>query len=309
MEIIFEKPEYLWFIIAIPIIVIVHFITLKSTNRKAIKFANFEAIERITGGETLSKNFFLLFIRVLIVLLFVFALSSVSISYVGQGSNFDFAIAIDSSNSMLIEDLQPSRLYVAKESTISFIDSLTSNNDIAIISFSSNALLESELTADLSKAKNAVRNINAEEIGGTSLGDAVISSVNSLILSKNSKIIILVTDGRSNTGVDVEDAVEYAKLKQAIINTIGIGTEGGGEYIEGVNLTLDESTLREISSDTGGKYFRAASSESLNDAYKEIAGNTETIISKNLTVFLTLISLFLLLIEWILFNTKYRTIP
>ena len=309
MEIIFEKPEYLWFIMAIPIIVIVHFITLKSTNRKAIKFANFEAIERITGGETLSKNFFLLFLRVLIVLLFVFALSSANLSYVGQGSNFDFAIAIDSSNSMLIEDLQPNRLDVAKDSATSFVNFLNSNNGIAIISFGSNALLESELTNDISKAKTAIANINAEEIGGTSIGDAIISSVNSLIPSKNSRIIILVTDGRSNTGADIESAVEYAKLKQTIVNTIGIGTEQGGEYISGVNLTLDEPTLREISSDTNGEYFRATSSESLNDAYKKISGSTETIVSKNLTIILTLIALLLLLIEWILFNTKYRTIP
>ena len=210
---------------------------------------------------------------------------------------------------MLIEDLQPNRLDVAKNSAISFIDTLNSNNGIAIISFGSNALLESELTNDLSKAKNAVRNINAEETGGTSIGDAIISSVNSLIPSKNSRIVILVTDGRSNTGADIENAVEYSKLKQTIINTIGIGTEQGGEYISGVNLTLDESTLKEIASDTNGKYFRATSSESLNDAYKEISGNTETIISKNLTILLTLVALSLLLIEWILFNTKYRTIP
>src|SRR3989344_2956742 len=124
MEIIFEKPEFLWLLLVIPLIVIVHFLTLKSTTRKAVKFANFETLERITGGQSLSKNFFLLFIRTLIILLFIFALSGTTISYIGQGSDFDYAIAIDASNSMLVQDLQPNRLEAAKERAVEFVDSL-----------------------------------------------------------------------------------------------------------------------------------------------------------------------------------------
>ncbi len=308
MEIIFEKPEYLWFLLTIPVIVIAHFVTLKSNTKKAVRFANFEAIQRITGGQTLSKNFFLLVIRIVIILLFVFALSSITLSYSGLGSKFDFAIAIDSSSSMLIQDLQPNRLDVAKNSAVNFLDTLHSNNQISVVSFASVAFLESSLTKDLTESKDAIRGITAQETGGTSIGDAIISSVNSLLLSKNSKVVILLTDGNSNAGVSVQDAIEYAKLKQITVHTIGLGTEQGGEYIEGVNLTLDEKTLKDIALSTNGKYFRATTPESLDKAYKDLSGLTETTISRNLSLTFTLLALFLLLIEWILLNSKYRTI-
>ena len=309
MEIIFEKPDYLWLLLSIPIIIAVHFATLKTTTRKAVRFANFEAIARITGGQTLSKNFFLLIIRLIIVLLFIFALSGITLSYIGQGSNFDFALAIDSSNSMLIEDLQPNRLEVAKERAIQFIDKLSGNNGVSVVSFASTAFVQTFLTKDHVESKIAVRGINALETGGTAIGDAIISGVNSLIPSKNPKVVVLLTDGRGNTGVEIEDAIEYAKLKQITIHTIGLGTEQGAEYTKGVNLTLDENTLREIAARTNGKYFRATTSGSLSQAYKEIANLTETTVFRNLTLLFTLIALFLLLVEWILFNTKYRTIP
>ena len=309
MEVIFQKPDFLWFLLAIPAIIIVHSLTLKSTNRKALKFANFEAIERVTGGQVLSKNLFLLFIRVIIIFLFVLALSGMTLSYMGQGSKFDFALALDASNSMLIEDMQPTRMDVAKNSAIDFINELNNNNQIAIVSFGPTARLESSLTNSLVDAKNAVRGIIPFETGGTSLGDAIISSVNSLINTKNPKVVILLTDGRSNIGVDVTDTIDYARLKQVTVHTIGIGTNNGGEYTEGVNLTIDEITLQEIAAMTNGKYFRADSAKALSDAYKEISGLTQTTIFRDLSLTSTLVALILLLIEWVLFNTKYRTIP
>ena len=309
MEIIFEKQIYLWFLLSIPIIIIVHFATLKASSSKAIRFANFQAIQRITGGQNLSKNFFLLTIRVIIILLFVFALSGITLSYTGQGSNFDFALAIDSSNSMLIQDLQPNRLEVAKESAINFIDSLRSNNGVSIISFGSTSLIESSLTNDRFESKGAIRRINIQETGGTAVGDAILSSVNSLVTSNKPKVVILLTDGRGNSGVNIEDAVDYAKIRQTTVNTIGIGTVEGAEYTSGVNLTLDETTLKEIALMTNGKYFLADSKEALDQAYKEIAGTTETTVYNNLALTFTMLALFLLLLEWMLLNTKYRTIP
>ena len=309
MEVIFEKPEYLLILFVIPIIIIVHFLTLKYTNRRAIKFANFEIIQRITQGQNLSSNFFLLFIRIVIILLFIFALSGITLSYVGQGSNFDFSLAIDSSNSMLIQDLQPNRLEAAKTNAIDFIDKLNSKNQISIVSFSGVTYVNEALTNDLGEAKNSIRKIEASETGGTALGSAIITSTNTLLPSKNSRVVILLTDGNSNTGVDVNDAIEYAKLKQVTIHTIGIGTSQGAEYTPGVNLTLDEEALKEIASETNGKYFKASSPESLANAYKEVSGLTQTTIFKNLGLMFTLIAIFLLIIEWVLFNTKYRTIP
>src|SRR3989344_5213803 len=109
MEIIFEKPEYLWLLFSLPLLIFTHFSTLKSIRRRAVKFANFAAIQRITGGELLSKNLFLLIIRIFILLLFVFSIAGVTLVYTGIASNNDYVLAIDNSNSMIVEDFKPNR--------------------------------------------------------------------------------------------------------------------------------------------------------------------------------------------------------
>ena len=310
MEIIFANPQYLWFLITIPIIIVVHLLSLKSTRRRAFKFANFEAIERITGGEVLSKNIFLLFIRILILVLLAFALAGTTYFYTGPASNFDFVLAIDASNSMRTTDFDPNRIEVAKEAARTFIDTISHKNKIGLVSFSGTFDVKKDLADNFLEVKQALDDINAASTGGTALGDAIITSTNLLILSNRSKAIILLTDGQSNTGASIQDAIDYANLKLTSVYTIGIGTEEGGILPETeAVLRLDEETLKLIAGLTEGAYFKATDKESLKEAYLKIASVTESKIGLPLTLPFMLIVLILLIVEWIMFNTKYRTIP
>ena len=310
MEVVFANPEYLWFLLAIPIIIVVHFLALKSTKRRALKFANFETIKRITGGEVLSKNLNLLVVRITILILLALSLAGTTYYYTGQVSNFDFVLAIDSSNSMLTDDFSPSRIEVAKEAAKTFIDVIPHTNKIAIVSFSSVVNVKQPLTDDFLLAKQSLEDINVANTGGTAMGDAIITSTNLLISSNRSRAIILLTDGQSNTGIDVEDAIGYARTKLTSIYTIGVGTEEGGKLppTEAV-LKLDEEKLKLIAVNTDGTYFKVNDTVSLKESYKKIASVTQARIGQSLILPFMLIVLLLLIIEWIMFNTKYRTIP
>jgi len=309
MEITFFKPEYLWFLFVIPVLIIVHFASLKSTRRKALKFANFEAIERVTGGQILSKNLFLLFMRLLIVFLFVLALAGTTYWYSGPGSNFNFVLAIDASSSMLVNDLSPNRLEAAKLRAEEFLNSISENSKVGIVSFSGTSFVEIEPTSEFSQVKMAIRSIQAKNVGGTDIGEALITSTNLLMQDDKSGVIILLTDGQNNAGVAVNDALDYLKTKSIIVYPIGIGTDEGGGYVGNVSLKLDEESLKIIAQSTEGKYFRAKTDESLRDIYKQISAITETRIKRELGVSFFVISLILVLIEWVMINTKYRTIP
>ncbi|MEK6862545.1 MAG: VWA domain-containing protein, partial [Nanoarchaeota archaeon] len=270
MEITFFKPEYLWFLFIIPVLIIVHFASLKSTRRKALKFANFEAIERVTGGQILSKNLFLLFIRLLIVVLFVLALAGTTYWYSGLGSNFNFVLAIDASSSMLVNDLNPNRLEAAKLRAEEFLNSISENSKVGVVSFSGTSFVEIEPTSEFSQVKMAIRSIQAKNVGGTDIGEALITSTNLLMQDDKSGVIILLTDGQNNAGVAVNDALDYLKTKSIIVYPIGIGTDEGGGYVGNVSLKLDEESLKIIAQSTEGKYFRAKTDESLRDIYKQI---------------------------------------
>ena len=103
---------------------------------------------------------------------------------------------------------------------------------------------------------------------------------------------------------------EYANKNNLNIYTIGIGTEEGGSP-KGVNvtLTLDEETLKIIANETDGKYYKAESNEELKNVYKEIAYSTEKRLSLDLTIYLMLLALLTIFLDWGLVSTKYRRIP
>jgi Ca-activated chloride channel family protein len=84
-------------------------------------------------------------------------------------------------------------------------------------------------------------------------------------------MVVLLTDGSSNTGVDPAQAAAQAKTAGIPVETVGIGVRGqqtmlGGRLIDGV----DEQTLQAIADTTGGHYFYAAESNVLNDVYSSL---------------------------------------
>ncbi|MBS3090338.1 VWA domain-containing protein [Candidatus Pacearchaeota archaeon] len=311
MEIIFRNAFYLWFLLAIILLIALHFTTLKYIKRRALKFANFEAIERVTGSEIFSKNVLLLYIRLLIVICVILAAAGTTVWYTGKSSNVDYVLAIDASSSMLAQDIMPNRLETAKDSAIAFVDSLKARTEIAVVSFSGSSFVEQELTSDLLNVKNAIRGIEVKYVGGTDILDAVVTSVSVLFKGKNLKAVILLTDGQINVGT-IDEIIDYARKNAVTIHTIGLGTVSGGKMQIGdigFSSELDEDALKSIAYNTGGGYNQAKNKDELLKAYKEITSTTNVKLSFNASATLLFIALFLLLIEWFLINTRYRTLP
>ena len=96
-----------------------------------------------------------------------------------------------------------------------------------------------------------------------------------------------------------------------MIYTIGIGTEEGGQFIPGVNVTttLDTGMLEYIANETGGKFYHARDESELLQAYRNIASTSFAEVSLNLSLWLVLAAFLLLLIEWQLANLRYKVIP
>jgi len=312
MEIVFQNPIYLWFLISIGLLVAVHMFTLKHVKRRALNFANFDAIARVTGKHLLSQNTPLLTIRIFTLLFATLALAGTTLVYTGQSNEFSFILAIDASGSMTSTDFLPSRLDAAKEEAISFVNSLSSQTRVGLISFSGTSFIEEEMTTDLDEIKNLISKIEIKKIGGTDLGEVMITSVNMLSKEEKSKVLILLTDGRSNVGVDIKEAIPYAIKNEVLIYTIGMATKAGGKIggtSQDLLLTLDSETLQTISFNTGGKYFEATDLGALGKAYMEISKSTRELITLNLSLLFMTLTLLLLFIEWALVNTRYRTIP
>lgn len=306
----FSNPGFLVLLTSIPLLIATHILLLRHTRRKAMLFANFDAIERITGKTILQKNYLLLTLRILTLIFMILAVAGTSFWYVGQKSNFVYTLAIDTSSSMLAEDFDPNRLDSAKIEAANFIDKLPSNSKLAIISFSGVSKTEIPLTSNSELLKQKINNLTISSIGGTDIGSALITATNLLMTEKRPKVVVLLTDGISTVGVDVSDGITYAKQKNVLVYTIGIGSEEGGGF-EGLNLTskLDVKTLQKISNRTLGKFYRAETLKDLQDAYTEIAESADAKIDVNLQPPLFLAALLIVFYEWGLINTRFRTLP
>src|SRR3989339_1928320 len=220
MEVTFTNPKYLMLLVAIPILILLHFYTLRHTRREALRFANYDAIMRVTGGHIVGKNIIMLGIRLLIVTFLVLAVSGTTLWYQGLSAKYDMVLAIDSSSSMLANDYVPNRLEAAKNAASLFIDKIRGDVKVGIVTFSGGTKINLEPTGDLKKAKQIVSELQIHELGGTDIGQAIITSANVLGLSESpSRVIVLMTDGRSNVGIDPMDSIDYIIENNIIIFT------------------------------------------------------------------------------------------
>jgi len=307
VEISFLNQPYLFLLGLIPLAILIHFYTLRKRRAHALNFANFDAISKVKGVDLLSKNILSLIMIILISISLVFALAGLNVHRTVLASSFSFGIAIDNSRSMEAADLFPNRLEAAKEAALSFVDIVSDGTKMHVLSFSGNAYLEQSPTAEKLLIRKAIKDIPVSGVGGTDLGEAVITSTN-LLRGEEAKTLILLSDGRINVGT-VDDAINYANENGVIIHSIGLGTEEGGVTSFGSLSKIDEDALKAVAHNTGGQYFRAESTQSLRESFQSILGLKLGKVSIDVSSYLIVIALALLIIQYILTNTRFKAIP
>ena len=306
MIVAFSRPVYLVLLVLIPAIILVYFISLKSKKVRAIKFANFDALARIKGVDILSKNISSIILTILLILCLVFSLSGLTIYRELSASEFSFVIAIDSSKSMEANDFSPTRLEAAKSTARSFVDSLVLGSRVGIISFSGNSFIETPLTDDKIIIKQSVSQIPLSSIGGTDIYEAVLTSSN-LLEGEKARAVIVLSDGQLNIGT-IDDLIAYANQRNIVVNTIGIGTTAGGETSFGLSK-IDEDSLKAIAYNTGGKYFLATTPQEMTSQFNQILDSKFQKVPLDLSQYLVLAALVLVIIEYAIINTRFQSIP
>lgn len=193
----------------------------------------------------------------------------------------DIMIALDVSNSMLSQDIEPSRLARAKQ-TVSRIIGELDNDRIGIVVFAGRAYTQLPITTDFGAARLFLSNISPDLIPtqGTAIGEAIDVAAAAFDNPKRSRIILVITDGENHE----DDAVKAAKTAGShgiIVHTIGMGSpEGGPIPVSSGNMKmgfkkdiagntvvskLDEATLQQIAAAGKGIYVRANNTQAALD--------------------------------------------
>ncbi|NOZ82981.1 MAG: VWA domain-containing protein [Euryarchaeota archaeon] len=306
----FGAPERLYLLLLIPAYVLFYWYALRMKRAHVLRFANLSMLRRVAEGKPVYENYLPLALRLIAFALLVVALAEpVSVVKV-KSTGSDIVLAIDVSESMSATDLKPSRIEAAKSSAIVFAAQIGGGDRVGVVSFAGAPHVVVPLTSDLDEVIDGIRGIGLGKEPGTALGDAIMSAVSMVSGSERRRVVVLLSDGVSNRGVSPGEAVEYAKKMGVRIFTVGIGTPSGIIPTTGSRAELDETTLRSIAAATGGEYRYARSEAELRDIYSEIARTiSEQEVRKPLTTGFVAGALLLLLLEFSLAATKYRTLP
>ena len=326
------NPTLLFLLLLVPLYVFVE-LRYRRGRRPAVRFPDVAVAKQISGKLVHWKRYLRMAMRALVLTLLVFALArpqagSGTESVLSEG--IDIVLAIDVSGSMKAEDFKPkNRLAVAKEVVADFITGRTSDR-IGMVVFAADSFTQCPLTLDYNVLLGLLDSVEIGMIDErrTAIGMAVATAANRLRESDaESRVVILLTDGRSNAGeIDPITAAQAAAALDIKIYTIGAGTPEGGlvpvdDPIRGrrylrVENDIDEETLQKIASLTGGRYFRATSEGMLATIYERIGELEKTKIEvKHFTTYeelaprLMLMALVVLLLELLAGATISRGLP
>ena len=282
---IFHNPEAFWFLLTIPLLAIIGALLALLSGRDRRRLADpalFEALSRSVSKGRRRLKLACFFIGVMFL---VFAASEPRFgtkTELVKHTGVDIIIALDTSYSMLAEDVKPSRLAQAKYEIGRLINSLEGDR-VALLVFSGKSYVQCPLTGDYGAAKTLLDFVDAGivPVPGTNIGEAVSSSLDLLKrgseVGGESQIIVLFTDGENLEGKP-EEAAKLANDQGVHILTVGIGSSAGelipmrGEngQLEGyktdkkgeiVKSALNEEVLRKIALVSGGAYLREESGE------------------------------------------------
>jgi len=332
MSITFQHP---WFLLALLLLPLFAFLRGKQGARPAFVYSSVTLLKNVGQASRSRAGAFLHALRWFALTCLIIALARPQKTQTEtsvRASGVDIVIALDLSGSMESEDFQikgqrVNRLTVAKDTIAKFIEKRPSDR-IGLVAFAGRAYIAAPLTLDHEFLQKNLARLELHTIeDGTAIGSGLSASVNRLrdIRSK-SKIVILMTDGQNNAGkVPPVTAAEAAKALGIKVYTIGVGIRGtapfpqmtpfGKRYVQ-MQVDIDEDTLTDIAEKTGGKYFRADSTDTLRRIYDDIDQfeKTEAVVKKfvrreELFRLAAVPGLLLLFLEVLLANTIWRRLP
>lgn len=303
-------PGFLILLLFIPLLVGLYIWVLRRRRRYAVRFSSLALLraalpERSNLRRHLPFALFLIAVSSLIV-----ALARPAARVTVPAGQSTVILAMDVSLSMCSVDIPPNRLEAAKEAAGLFVGRQDANTQLGIVAFAGFAALVQPPTNDQEVLQDVIDNL--ETARRTAIGSAILVSLDAIAeINPNvapstraynageapepvpegsyvPDIIVLLTDGASNTGPWPLDAAQQAADRGVRVYTIGYGTAngaamdcgdfywsgrsfgGGGGMFGGFRRGIDEQTLREIADLTGGEYYSAESAAELQDVFRSL---------------------------------------
>jgi Ca-activated chloride channel family protein len=329
----FLQPEWLWLLTVLPIVM---FWRGRRGPVAAIEFSDVGIAREVARGSRSRVGRWLWLLPILGAVLMILGLARPQRGHSRTqvtANGIDIVLGLDVSGSMQaldfeIDNQRVNRIEVVKSVVSKFIEERP-NDRIGLIAFAAAPFLISPLTLDHDwLLQNLERVSTGMGDDGTAIGSAIAAGVNRLrTTTAKSKVMILLTDGINNTGkISPLNAAEAAKAMGVKIYTIAVGVRGkapmpmrddaGNMHMIMTKVDVDEKTLQTIAEETGGTFYRATDTYSLQKIYDQInqLEKTAQTVQKfehydELYSWALIPALAILGVGFLLQHTRYRRLP
>lgn len=296
-----HSPFY--FLLLIPLLAILFWKWLnKNKQIPSIQFSSLEILKSVGSSWRSRLSPLPLLLKMSALALAIAALArpqEMSTKIKKNVEGIDIIVALDVSDSMLIEDMQPqNRLEASKKTIKEFVESRLSDR-VGLVVFSGESYTRVPLTLDYPLFQKSLREVQTTRNikMGTAIGVALANAVARLKDSTaKSRVVIFLTDGENNSGtIDPETALDIAKGYGVKVYSIGMGKDGqaqlpvfvtgpGGQQIKRyrpMHSKVNEELLGRMAKETGGRYYRATTTNALEEVFAEINQLEKTKIEVN----------------------------
>ncbi len=285
----FEHPHLLWLLLVVPPALALFFWRREHSRQKLhAQFIQARLLGALTAGISPQRRKFRNALMVAASVFLILALARPQYGFDLQEveeHGLDIVVAIDTSKSMLAQDIAPNRLERAKLAALELMQDARTDR-LGLVAFAGQAFLESPLTVDDTAFEQSVQALDVNSIseGGTSLANAINAALTAFKENGHYKTLVLLTDGEDNVNETAAiDAAENAAKAGMRIFTVGIGTtegdliritdpDGNSDYVRDaqgnvVKTHLNESLLRQIAGITHGFYLPLRGADTMDVLY------------------------------------------
>lgn len=273
----FAHPEYLYFLIAVPLLFLWQ-LWMNRRQKKALKaFGDPQLMASLMPAVSASRRRWHFILQLLALTICIFMVAGPQFGSKLEKvkrKGAEIMIALDTSKSMLSEDIAPSRMDKSKQILSKLIDGMV-NDKVGLIVFAGDAYTQLPITADYVSAKMFLNTISTDmvPVQGTAIGAAITLAMRSFNMeSATDKAVIVLTDGENHED-DAVAAAKEALSKGVHVHVVGVGSAKGGPIPTGktndyhhdkqgniVITKLNETMCQEIAAAGGGIYVRADNS-------------------------------------------------
>ncbi len=291
----------LWLLLLVPLLAIIYILVQRRRLKYALRYASLSLFKEAIGhGPRIRRHIPpVLFLIALAAMVLGLARPTAVVTLPSQQATV--ILTLDVSGSMRAEDLEPNRIGAAKSAARLFVEKQPRHVRIGVVSFSGGASVVQAPTTDREEVLASIDRLTPQR--RTAVGSGIITSLEAIFeeqglesepLSRgpfspyelapvpkplppgtySHAVIILLSDGESNTGPPPLEVAELAADHGVRVYTVGLGSpEGTILGIEGWSrrVRLDEVTLKSIAEKTDARYFKADSETDLHDIYENLS--------------------------------------